>query len=133
MPRSSLRHNREFYQMDSADETAAEYDELESNPHPPTPNLLSAAIDALGTTLTLTFSMDVASTDETGFVLTADGVEKALSGLSITDAEVTMTCEAVLQDEVCVISYDGSGDLASTAGQPVTSFVRGVTNGSTQT
>lgn len=128
MSRSSTRHDREIYGYDAAGETAGHHGDRENIPHPPEPRFVSGAIDVLGTTLTLVFTENVTNTDETGYTLTANGVERALSNAGGADDTITFTCEVVLSDDVCVVSYDGSGDTANAAGTPLDPFTGPVAN-----
>lgn len=92
------------------------------------PSLQAAAIDAAGTTLTLTFTDDVVG--NVGFTLTADGNPRALSAPGGGGPQITFTCEQVGVGQVCLLSYT-AGDVKDLIGRPLLDFAnRVVTNGS---
>lgn len=118
MPHSSTRHVRELRVTDAAGETASEHDEIASD-YPP-PKILSATVDATGLAFSVQF---LEGTDgNVTFALTADGVARALVYVDTALNAINFTCEQVLEDEVCLLSYTRGDVVDAGNGRPLMEF-----------
>jgi len=116
-----------------------------SNTEAVAPTLVSAAVNAAGTSLTLTYNEALGSTTASvgAFVVTVGGVTRTITGVTVSGSTVVLTlASAVLAGATVTVAYTApTSDLGTTnnavqdiAGNDAASFSSGavdVTNGST--
>lgn len=119
MPRSSTRHDREIYGIDSAGESAWEHGEIPNvGPYPGPINIIRATLDITKQVLSLEFNNFVQGS--TGFTLYEAGVPITLTPASVYRNRIDFTT-GTLKLAVHTLDYT-PGDVTTLLGVPLEAF-----------
>jgi len=119
MPRSSTRHDREIYGLDSAGEPPWEHGEW-PNDMPNTPiTVIDAFADVTKNSLTLT--LDAFVQGSSGFTMTSKGAAVTLTDPQISRNNIKFTTSPVDPAGPNLLSY-APGDVESLVGRPLEAF-----------